>query len=52
MVNGLEELSQELERYRDYLGLLSRLQLAPDLQAKVDLSGVVHKPCWRRIKYW
>jgi RNA polymerase sigma-70 factor (ECF subfamily) len=43
VANGPDELGQELERYRDYLGLLSRLQLAPGLQAKVDLSGVVQQ---------
>ena len=33
----------ELERFRDFLTLLARLQLAPRLQGKVDLSGVVQQ---------
>ena len=34
---------QELERFRDYLCLLARLQLDVKLQGKVDLSGVVQQ---------
>jgi len=34
---------QELERFRDYLGLLARLQLDGALQGKVDVSGVVQQ---------
>ena len=33
----------ELERFRAFLLLLARLQLAPRLQGKVDLSGVVQQ---------
>lgn len=31
----------ELDRYRDYLGMLGRLQLDEQLAGKVDISGVV-----------
>ena len=34
---------RELERFRQYLSLLARLELDPRLQGKVDLSGVVQQ---------
>src|SRR5437764_818388 len=34
---------RELERFREYLSFLARLQLDPRLQGKVDLSGVIQQ---------
>jgi RNA polymerase sigma-70 factor (ECF subfamily) len=35
--------ASDLERFRAYLGLLARLEIAPRLRDKVDLSGVVQQ---------
>ena len=43
MSNEPSNPDQELERFRDYLCLLARLQLDAKLQGKVDLSGVVQQ---------
>jgi RNA polymerase sigma-70 factor (ECF subfamily) len=43
MAERVQDPNRELERYREYLGLLARLQLGSRLQGKVDLSGVVQQ---------
>jgi RNA polymerase sigma-70 factor, ECF subfamily len=41
---------QDLERFRAYLGLLARLEIAPRLRDKVDLSGIVQQTLWEAHK--
>ncbi len=43
MNSAPEDCGPLLERFRAYLTLLARLQVAPRLQGKVDLSGVVQQ---------
>jgi RNA polymerase sigma-70 factor (ECF subfamily) len=43
MARESERDAEQLERYRDYLALLARLELDSRLLGKVDLSGVVQQ---------
>jgi RNA polymerase sigma-70 factor (ECF subfamily) len=43
MAQEVEEHAERLERFREYLTLLARLQLDARVQGKVDLSGVVQQ---------
>jgi RNA polymerase sigma-70 factor (ECF subfamily) len=43
MAHAPEAQGRGLERFREYLGMLARLQLEPRLQGKIDLSGVVQQ---------
>jgi RNA polymerase sigma-70 factor (ECF subfamily) len=52
MAHGTEDHGRELERFRDYLQLLARLQLDPRLQGKVDLSGVVQQTLLEAHQQW
>ena len=41
---------EDLERYRDYLRLLTRLQVAAGFANRIDISGVVQQTIWDATK--
>src|SRR5215831_7135061 len=52
MIDSSHDPGRELDRFREYLSLLARLQLDPRLQGKVDLSGIVQQTLLEAFQAW
>jgi RNA polymerase sigma-70 factor (ECF subfamily) len=52
MAKQSQDSGSELDRFRQYLSLLARLQLDPRFQGKVDLSGVVQQTLLEAHQDW
>jgi RNA polymerase sigma-70 factor (ECF subfamily) len=52
MAKQSQDRGSELDRFRQYLSLLARLQLDPRFQGKVDLSGVVQQTLLEAHQDW
>lgn len=45
-----DDIATELEKYREYLGLLGRMQLDDQLAGKVDVSGVIQMSLFEVVR--
>src|SRR6516225_1003995 len=43
MIKAADHLANNLEKYRNYLNVLAKLQIDPRLHGKIDVSGVVQQ---------